>query len=211
MQDVVMLPSKPEKFIRSSREFGYSDLIFLFEGNSAEFNKLKKRFDVNLGLLFSPKHMDDFQKLKKYDKPVLIIGSATDEKLLRRILENKKIQGFTNVEHEFGKDHTHYRKSNMNQVLAKIAYDKNKTYYVNFARVLYSQKRSKLIGRMLQNIKFMNKYRVNISIGSFARDEKGFRLYDNLESFAKVLKARKLQAINVPVVSNLPKGVRIVG
>ena len=99
----------------------------------------------------------------------------------------------------------------MNQVLAKIAYDKNKTYYVNFARVLYSQKRSKLIGRMLQNIKFMNKYRVNISIGSFARDEKGFRLYDNLESFAKVLKARKLKAIDVPVVSNLPKGVRIVG
>ena len=69
--------------------------------------------------------MVDFQKLKKYDKPVLIIGSATDEKLLRKILENKKIYGFTNVEHESGKDHTHYRRSNMNQVLAKIAYDKN--------------------------------------------------------------------------------------
>ncbi|MDP6845579.1 MAG: hypothetical protein QF460_01290 [Candidatus Nanoarchaeia archaeon] len=211
MQDVVMLPSKPEKFIRAARDFGYSDLIFLFEGTGAEFNRLKKRFDVNLGLLFVPKNMDDFQKLKKYDKPVLIIGSATDEKLLRRILENKKIHGFTNVEHESGKDHTHYRRSNMNQVLSKIAHDKNKTYYVNFARVLYSQKRSKLIGRMLQNIKFMNKYRVNISIGSFARDEKGFRLYDNLESFAKVLKARKIKAIDVPVVSNLPKGVRIVG
>ena len=211
MQDVVMLPSKPEKFIRAARDFGYSDLIFLFEGTGAEFNRLKKRFDVNLGLLFVPKNMDDFQKLKKYDKPVLIIGSATDEKLLRRILENKKIHGFTNVEHESGKDHTHYRRSNMNQVLSKIAHDKNKTYYVNFARVLYSQKRSKLIGRMLQNIKFMNKYRVNISIGSFARDEKGFRLYDNLESFAKVLKARKINAIDVPVVSNLPKGVRIVG
>ena len=211
MQDVVMLPSKPEKFIRAARDFGYSDLIFLFEGTGAEFNRLKKRFDVNLGLLFVPKNMDDFQKLKKYDKPVLIIGSATDEKLLRRILENKKIHGFTNVEHESGKDHTHYRRSNMNQVLSKIAHDKNKTYYVNFARVLYSQKRSKLIGRMLQNIKFMNKYRVNISIGSFARDEKGFRLYDNLESFAKVLKARKIRPVDVPVVSNLPKGVRIVG
>ena len=99
----------------------------------------------------------------------------------------------------------------MNQVLAKIAHDSEKTYYVNFGKVLHSQKRSKLIGRMLQNIKFMNKYIVNISIGSFARDEKGFRLYDNLESFAKVLKARKLKAIDVPVVSNLPKGVRIIG
>ena len=83
MQDVVMLPSKPEKFIRSAREFGYSDLIFLFEGTSVEFNKLKKKFEINLGLLFVPKHMDDFQKLKKYDKPVLVIGSATDEKLLK--------------------------------------------------------------------------------------------------------------------------------
>jgi len=211
MQDVVMLPSKPEKFLRAAREFGYSDLIFLFEGSSSGFNQLKKKFDVNLGLLFSPKDMDDFQKLKKYDKPVLIIGSATDEKLLRRILENKKIHGFTNIEHEFGKDHTHYRKSNMNQVLSKIAHDKNKTYYVNFGKVLHSKKRSKLIGRMLQNIKFMNKYGVNISIGSFARDEKGVRLYDNMESFAKALKARKLKAIDVPVVSNLPKGVRIIG
>jgi len=211
MQDVVMLPSKPEKFLRAAREFGYSDLIFLFEGSSGGFNQLKKKFDVNLGLLFSPKDMDDFQKLKKYDKPVLIIGSATDENLLRRILENKKIHGFTNVEHEFGKDHTHYRKSNMNQVLSKIAHDKNKTYYVNFSKVLHSQKRSKLIGRMLQNIKFMNKYKVNISIGSFARDEKGFRLYDNMESFAKVLKARKLRPVNVPVVSSLPKGVQIIG
>ena len=25
MQDVVMLPSKPEKFLRAAREFGYSD------------------------------------------------------------------------------------------------------------------------------------------------------------------------------------------
>ena len=88
MQDVVMLPSKPEKFIRAAREFGYSDLIFLFEGSGSAFNKLKKKFDVNLGLLFVPKHMDDFQKLKQYDKPVLIIGSSTDEKLLRKILES---------------------------------------------------------------------------------------------------------------------------
>jgi len=57
----------------------------------------------------------------------------------------------------------------------------------------------------------MNKYKVNISIGSFARDEKGFRLYDNMESFAKVLKARKLRPVNVPVVSSLPKGVQIIG
>ena len=99
----------------------------------------------------------------------------------------------------------------MNQVLSKIAYDNGKTYYVNFGKVLHSKKRSKLIGRMLQNIKFMNKYRVNISIGSFARDEKGFRLYDNLESFVKALKARKIRPVDVPVVSNLPKGVRIVG
>tara|TARA_Y100000034_G_scaffold106053_1_gene134469 strand:- start:1057 stop:1674 length:618 start_codon:yes stop_codon:yes gene_type:complete len=204
--DIVLLPKNIESYLSRSKSLGYNDVIFLTELKPKEFNSLK---DKNLGVLFKPKNPNDFRELRKYKNPALIIGTSTDEKIIRRLLENSKVDGVVDVETEFGRDHTHYRRANVNQVLAKIAKDNGKRYFVDFSRILNSKKRAKLIGRIIQNIRIFRKYKVPISIASFARSENELRSKDNLEAFAKVLKARS-SVFRIGKKSSLPKGVRIV-
>ena len=210
--DVVIANKNIKKLITAVKKYEYTDAIVLVKSLPKEFNDIKKKNpEIKLGVLFEPKSLSDFDKLKKYKESAIILGKATDEKLLRRILEHKKINGFVGVEDEKKREHTHYRRSNMNQVLAKIAKENNKTYYVDFGMLLNSKKKSKLIGRVMQNVKFLRKYRAKMSIASFSENENGIRLEDNLASVAKVLGVRKLTPVSIPQKEILPKGVRIVG
>lgn len=172
-------------------------------------------------VLFVPKSGSDFKQLKKLpSSETLVIGSAQNEKLIRSILENKQIDAFTNIESSGGREHTHYRRSNVNQVLAKIAAENGKTYIINFSRILNTshEKRSKLLGRIIQNLKIFEKYNVPIAIASFSKDIHGLRNYDQLSAFARVLgasrvvKVEKLLKDKLDRVSGrvIKKGVRVL-
>jgi len=96
----------------------------------------------------------------------------------------------------------------MNQVIAKMIKENGKVYILDFKYLLNSKNRGKLIGRILQNTKFLNKYRCKTGIATFAESVYGTRLEDNLEALGRVLGMKRLAKFEEK--SNLPKGVRIL-
>lgn len=177
-----------------------TDLILADTKNKeilAQLAKLGYKSAVKV-MIFKPDSYLDFKKLKKIPTDdTLVLGSSQDEKIIRQMLEDKQIDGIINVESSTGREHTHYRRGNINQVIAKIAKDKGKYYFVDFSRILKTpeNRRYILLGRIMQNIKILQKYEVPISIASFARDVYGLRNRTMLTAFARVLKAKKVTQI----------------
>ncbi len=139
----------------------------------------------NIGILFEPKNTD-FGILKKFD--CIIIGTSKDEKIIRKLVEHKKIYGIVDIESDKGPDHTHYRRSNMNQVIAKIIKENNKTYFINFSSILHSKNKAKLLGRIQQNVILCNKYKCKIKVNNFSKNKTDYR--ENLNPVYKILKIK---------------------
>ena len=178
---------------------------YLYLVHPEEYKKIKGNTNLEIGILYEPKS-GDLNELKKFD--CVVVGKSSNEKILRKLIEHKKVYGVTGIETDKGREHTHYRRSNMNQVIAKMIKDNGKVYVLDFKYLLNSKNRGKLIGRILQNTKFLNKYRCKTGIATFAEDVYGTRLEDNLKALGRVLGMKKLAKFEEK--SNLPKGVRIL-
>lgn len=129
--------------------------------------------DEELGILFEP-NSTDFGILKKYNGKI-IIGTSKNEKIIRKLVEHKNIYGIVDIESDKGPDHTHYRRSNMNQVIAKLMKENSKVYFINFNSILKSRNKSKLIGRIRQNVILCNKYNTKIKVHNFSKNISDFR------------------------------------
>jgi len=83
------------------------------------------------------------------------------------------------------KDHTHYRRSGLNQVLCKIATKKNVRITFSFASILGAtrEKRALILGRIMQNIRLCQKYKTPMKIASFATEPYQMRSPHDLAAF----------------------------
>lgn len=178
MKDIV-LPQKNEKKLLSRAKTLGSDLLFAYQ-----------KPDPGEGMLIlasKPKELDSCRKKAK--QASFVVASSTDERTIRLIMEARWVKYFTNIETSTGRNHTHYRRSNFNQVLAKIAKDTGKTYLVDFSHILKvsGKKRELLLGRISQNIKICNKFKVPISIATFATSPHELRNPSDLKAFLRSL------------------------
>ena len=143
---------------------------------------------------------------EKKKKAVLITGSKKDITSLSQKAKAKNImtlcqsQGYlfdkfvferTSVDIMFdfellhAKDHLHYRRSGLNQVLCKIAHDNEKMIAFSFRSLLNSKNKALLLGRVMQNIRFCRKYKVKTLLASFAKNE--FEVRNDLVALERVL------------------------
>ena len=127
------------------------------------------------------KLLQEIQANKK--KGLQVVFQPTTEEMLRFALEKTPVDMVVNVENLHPKDHTHYPRSGLDQVLAKIAAAKEKTVVFNFNDVLISTNRGKLIARMRLNIKLCKKYKVKMLLTDFSNQ----RTVADLTSFYRVL------------------------
>jgi len=67
--------------------------------------------------------------------------------------------------------------------MARIAHDKDKIIGFSFSSVLNSDKKSKIMGRMMQNIRLCRKYKVKTYLGSFAHSPSELRARHDLKAF----------------------------
>jgi RNase P/RNase MRP subunit p30 len=175
----IVLPNKNEKkLLARAKELG-SDIMFAYE---------KPNLGEGIMIIASkPKELDSVRKKAK--QAAFVVASSTDETTIRLIMEAKWVKYFTNIETSTGRDHTHYRRSNFNQVLAKLARDTGKTYLVDFSHILRidGKKRDILLGRIKQNIKICKKFKVPVHIATFAEDEYGLRNPSDLKAFLRSL------------------------
>ena len=85
-------------------------------------------------------------------------------KLIRYILENKKIAAVCSIEEESLKDFMHSRNSNLNNIFCEIARKNNIGYAISISSILSAKNKISLLGKILQNIKLCKKHKVKVYI-----------------------------------------------
>lgn len=179
------IPNKNEKALLARAEELGSELTFLYEA------KTKKDLPKGSGVLIRAEKISDLKRAGKFPSKTLVIVEATDVEIIRLACSNKSVDAVTHLASSTGRDHTHYRRGNINQVTAKEARENKVGYIVDFSRILNLEGRSRelLIGRIKQNAKVFKKYKVPVSVASFARNEYELRSAKDLAGFGRVLGA----------------------
>ncbi len=164
LTDIVFPRNNENRFVELAERLGYGQLVFVYE------NALPK-LSINT-------------KIKIVQKKAKNFLAEGNEKA-RSYLEGSNIQLIYALEDKQKKDYLHQRASGLNQVLCKIAKEKNKTIGFSFSMILKSRgmERARIIGRIMQNIMLCRKYKVKIFIGSFAESPFEMRAPKDLQAF----------------------------
>jgi len=140
------------------------------------------------------KYSKDFGFSKVYDINDLKVIEGKNDKINRKAVENKDIDMLYGIEEFRVKDKIHYRDGGLNQVLCKLAKKNNIKIGFNFNDVLGSddEKKAIILGRMMQNVGLCNKYKVDMIIGSFAKNKYEMKNSKDLVSFGRLLGMKKI-------------------
>ena len=95
------------------------------------------------------------------------------------------------------KEHYHYRRGGLDHVLAKIAHDKGKIIGFSFSDVLNAKDASKILGRLMQNIKLCRKFKVTTLFSTFATSNNDIRSVHDLNALFDILGGNNLTKSDV--------------
>ncbi len=190
--DIVFPNRNEKKFLDIAKKLKYNGLCFVYEFKAKQdflksekkIKQLQKKTNLQLyvGLLAKPKQV---VKAKQLADLVLVNSSKND----RYVLEKTKADLLFGFELSPGADSVHHRNSGLNQVLCKLA-NKNKIMVaVPFSMILKSTNmlKSRIMGRISQNIVLCRKYNVDMVIASFAQEPFQIRAAKDLEGLCVVL------------------------
>jgi len=203
--DIALPNNNEEEFIKVAKELGLERIIFLY--NLSDFDKkAKANFDqtrqksqifdrdqkskefltfskslisIKIGVICT-----NFKDLNKSLQKAHFIFCKFEHEDIRNLLR-KGVHGIFEIETSqarLGKDHTHYPRSGLNQVLAKIMKKNNISYYQSFSSLLNSRQQSNteaanLLRRIRFNTTICKKYGVEVNLASFARKPNDLRYF----------------------------------
>jgi len=158
MHDIVFPQGNEEEFIKIAEKLGIKSLTFVYS-DSKQFYVKKAETKYDCAVLCQPPKIPSMKS-----KKIPFLCSAS-----RESIERGAPLTF-NFEITEDKDHTHYRRSGLNQVLCKLATQKNVAIGLSLHTLLSveGRKRAMIMGRIMQNIIFLRKYKTNVKIASFA-------------------------------------------
>lgn len=113
--------------------------------------------------------------------------AAESEHLIRKALEDKNIDIVLIQNSTKLRDKVASRESGLNQVLCKLAHTNKIAIAFSFSDVLNSKEKSKILGRMMQNVRLCRKYKVKMVLASFATNKWEMRSPKDLFSFGIIL------------------------
>ncbi len=107
----------------------------------------------------------------------------------RKHLSDANNDVLMNPELENDRDKVHFRKSGLNQVLAKLAKENDVGIGFGFSFILNLNgvERARMIGRMRQNVRICRKFGTKMIVCSYAENIKEMREAKDLLAFAKVI------------------------
>lgn len=165
MREIVFPNGNEEEFVDMAEKLGYSELFFVYDinkrGIEEKIKPLEKKTKIRLSVIYITKN----SKHNIKNKTIIMESSSKN----RHVIESKKTQAIFNLENQKREDFIHHRAAGLNQVLCKLAKEKNIIIGFSFRSILNSKERYKVIGRMVQNIKLCKKYKTDMVFASYAK------------------------------------------
>lgn len=202
--DIVFPDKNERKFLEIGAKLGYGGVCFVYDYQKKSellllherLNKLdgKKLPKIFFGLSAKPTEVNKVKKLAD----LVVVKPLESEKQNRYVVEKTKTDILFGLEQQKKPDSMHHRNSGLNQVLCKLA-NKNKVMIgIPFSIILKTgdMLRSRLLGRIAQNIKFCKKYDVEMVVASFAHEPYEMRSPKDLAALCVLLGMHPKEAKN---------------
>lgn len=195
MFNEIVLPKKNEnKFAEIASRLGIMKLYFLY--NFDEFDeKIQENADkvndykgikVEIGFIVNQKNI---KKACKKSDLIAVKSSEQD----RFFIEGKRINLIYGFEETNKKDFLHQRASGLNHILCDIIRKNSISVGFSYSNLLQSNQ-AMLIGRLIQNIRLCQKYKVKTVISSFTSDPYLLRQpHDVISLFSMLGMDRKME------------------
>ncbi len=184
----ICLPKGNEKGLsEQAKELGYGEVVFLYP-TRGELLEKKKVFPA-VGFYLRAEKISDLKKINSvYLEADLTAVSSQDESVIRAAASNPKVDLLFEITSASGKDHLHYRRSGVNDIVVNIAKKSGQSYGLSFRHFLEQKPiaRAKILGREMQNIRLARR-KIPIIIASFSEIPEQIRKPENLQTFSRVL------------------------
>ena len=168
-------------FLKVAKELD-SELLFLYPFSSSLYTQLMKEDNQkNYGFMLSEKDIVKTKSLKGF----FVIPNPEN---MRMVVEQKYISLVFDIEQDAQHDQFHSRLSGLNQVLAKLMAKNGITYGISLSLLQKDTQRERTLGRIKQNIRICNKYKIKILLSSFAREPFELRNEKDLKAYKELVK-----------------------
>lgn len=190
MIDVVFPSNNEEQFIDMAIKLQHRGILFVYNKvtdktiNKVKDLRKKTKLKLFVGVQRTAKNLDH----KNFNEDIkILIAQGPDE--ARRAIEKTEVSLVYDLETGMRGDKMHYPQSGLNHIVAKIAHDQQKIIGLSFSTLVSAKgmKRTRILGRMKQNIKLCRKYKVAMCLGSFAHDPYHMRQGNDLMSLGITL------------------------
>lgn len=162
-----------------AKTLGMKKILLLFSKHKEENKQVTEALAKKTGLQILLALEVPAQQAQKYAQKYEELFAMAQ----RENIENTIIQNLYGAEELDEKDRTHQRGSGLNHVLAKILFEKKKIYYFDLHTLLLEKDKAKLLGRMQQNKRFFDKYKVSYQLHSFAEHWNDLRTVKDRKHF----------------------------
>ncbi len=189
--DLVFPEGNEQELIEMALALGYEQLVFVYDAlekvKILPAGKIKLLYGVLVNEPTGNKLTRKIDQIK--GKKFLALVQAGEEKFNRFVVEKTAADMLFNLEYVHKKDHLHYRKSGLDEIICRIAARNRKIIAFSFSSLLETDKKGLVMGRMMQNIRFCRKFKVKTFLGSFTADKEAMRSPFDLQKLAKALDA----------------------
>ncbi len=169
----ILLIRKSKELEELSQKLGFTKTLFLDD----DFVLVRGKNHKEL--------LDQIKTAKRKNK--LAYYQPETEEMFRFALEHTPVDLVFGLEKINPSDSLHYLRGGLDQILCKIAVDKEKTLGFSFQQILEAKDKNKLIARMKFNLKLCQKYQVKFIFGNFSLKKEELRSAKDLEAFLRVL------------------------
>jgi hypothetical protein len=183
--DIVFPRGNEKAFVEHASRLGVRELIFAYKSLDAA----RACVDGKAALFVDTPSKESAKKLcdAAARRGILSVVQSGSVLFNRFILEKTSASALVNVEFGHKPDHTHFRRSGLDQVLCRFAARGGKMLLCSMSRLLDAPDKPLILGRVAQNIVFCRKYKVVYSFVSFAHDPLEMKGMHDLKSLMRAL------------------------
>ncbi len=189
MMDIVIPNNNEDEFIVIAEKLGYKTLYFLYSfddylGKKEKFEAKDGKIKIKTGILVDTKNIFKIKNKFKDEEVFVAIKSSDND---RDIIEKSRVNMIFSFEDNNKRDFIHQRASGLNHILCRLAKENNIVIGFSLNSILNAENKHVILGRMMQNIKLCNKFKVKTAIASFAMKPFEMRSMHDLLSLFEIL------------------------